>query len=41
MNMFLEVNGSYSIIHLADGRNLTISFNLSVIHKELPNRDLR
>lgn len=36
---WIEAAGSYSIAHLTCGRDLTISFNLSVIHRELPDRD--
>lgn len=35
---WIEADGSYSVAHLTRGRDLTISFNLSVIHRELPDR---
>lgn len=35
----VEADGSYSIIHLTCGRNLTVSFNLSVVYNELPVTD--
>lgn len=35
----VEADGSYSIVRLTGGRDLTVSFNLSVVCKELPGRD--
>lgn len=35
----VEADGSYSIIRLTDGRNLTVSFNLSIACNELPVTD--
>ncbi len=37
--LWIEASGSYSIVRLADGRSLTVSFNLSVIKKALPTDD--
>lgn len=36
---WIEADGSYSIVHLTGGRTLTVSFNLSVVGKDLPDRD--
>lgn len=36
---WIEADKSYSIIHLIGGRSMTVSFNLAVIQKDLPESD--
>lgn len=36
---WIEAAGSYCVIHLTRERNMTVSFNLAVIKKELPAND--
>lgn len=36
---WIEADKSYSIIHLIGGRSMTVSFNLAVIQKDLPEND--
>lgn len=37
--LWIEANGSYSKIHLRDGNSMLLSFNLSVIERDLPQDD--
>lgn len=37
--LWIEADRSYSVIHLSNGHNMTVSFNLSVIMKDLPEND--
>ena len=37
--LWIEASESYSMVRLADGRSLTVSFNLSIIKKALPTDD--
>lgn len=37
--LWIEADRSYSVIHLSNGHSMTVSFNLSVIVKDLPEND--
>lgn len=37
--LWIEATGSYSVIHLADGQSMLVSFHLAVMGKRLPQTD--
>lgn len=37
--LYVSADRSYSTVHLVDGRQLTVSFNLAVIQRDLPPED--
>lgn len=37
--LWVEASGSYSTLHLSDGRHMTVSFNLSYVEGRLPSAD--
>ncbi|MEG0468091.1 MAG: LytTR family DNA-binding domain-containing protein, partial [Mucinivorans sp.] len=37
--VWIEAAGSYSILHLLGGKSMTLSFNLAVIEKKLPQTE--
>lgn len=37
--LWIEANGSYSKVHLREGHSMLLSFNLSIIQRDLPQDD--